>query len=283
MQLEERGARVSVVITTFKRAHMVGRAVRSVLMQDLAISEIIVVDDCSPDDTQAVIARIEDSKVRYIRHERNKGLPASRNTGLRATTGSYVAFLDDDDEWFPEKLSKELAAIDGCVAVLCGALVNGSRTKLFGGTEVTRSELRRGNAFDPSGLLVSGDLIRKLEFDEQLRMGEDWDAFIRISAHGRIGYVQEPLVLYSDGDHERMTNTVKFDVASDTGESMRMLAKHREFFGDFWYRYHCAHAHLMYLGNRDKKLILLLEAIHRFGISAVLAVLLTRLRLRLDD
>jgi glycosyltransferase involved in cell wall biosynthesis len=99
---------VSVIIPTYNRQHMVDRALGSVLNQTYRDVEVIVVDDCSSDDTEQVIARIDDTRIRYMRHEINRGAPAARNSGFAAARGMYVAFLDSDDEWLPEKLEKQL-------------------------------------------------------------------------------------------------------------------------------------------------------------------------------
>lgn len=103
------GARVSVVIPCYRQAHFLGEAIESVLAQTTPAAEIIVVDDGSPDDTRGVVARYEsDEKVRYL-WQANQGLSGARNTGLRASTGDYVAFLDADDRLLPEALEAGLA------------------------------------------------------------------------------------------------------------------------------------------------------------------------------
>ena len=101
-------AAVSVIITTYNRAHLVGKAIKSVLNQTFQDFELIVVDDGSTDNTEEVINSFNDTRIRYIRHKINKGGNAARNTGLRNSKGEYIAFLDSDDEWLPEKLERQL-------------------------------------------------------------------------------------------------------------------------------------------------------------------------------
>src|SRR3990167_9420175 len=90
---------VSVVMPTFNLARLLERALRSALDQTYDNLEIIVVDDASSDDTPDVVKTVQDERVRYIRHETNRGGSAARNTGIRIATGEFIAFLDDDDEW----------------------------------------------------------------------------------------------------------------------------------------------------------------------------------------
>jgi glycosyltransferase involved in cell wall biosynthesis len=99
---------VSVIIPTFNRAAVLGRAIRSVLGQTCQEWELIVVDDASTDGTEQVVRSFSDDRIKYIRHDRGRRGGAARNTGIRQARGEYVAFLDSDDEWLPEKLQKEL-------------------------------------------------------------------------------------------------------------------------------------------------------------------------------
>ena len=268
---------VSAVIATYNRANLVERAIRSVLHQTFQELEVIVVDDCSADNTRESVEAIADPRVRYLRHAVNKGLPAGRNTGIGAARGNYVAFLDDDDEWAPEKLNRQLVAIDGREAVLCAALVNGEYVKVYPRPEITMEDLRRGNEFDPSSLMIKTSVIKELGFDEKLRQGEDWDAFIRIAQRMPIAYVREPLLLYSDGSHDRMTNEARQLSMSDLEKRMGMLRKHREFFGPYWFRFHVADTYLSYIGSRKGKLETIGYAIAQCGFWSVFAVLWRKL------
>ncbi len=99
---------VSVIIPTYNRANLVSRAIKSVLNQTYQDFEIIVVDDCSEDNTEEIVKSFNDSRIRYIKHKKNKGGSAARNTGIKRARGKYIAFLDDDDEWLPSKLEKQI-------------------------------------------------------------------------------------------------------------------------------------------------------------------------------
>lgn len=105
----EPGPLVSVVIPAFKQAAYLAETLQSVFTQTYRSLEAIVVDDASPDDTAAVIAANDDPRLVYIRHDTNRGLPESRNTGMRAARGELIAWLDADDVYHPEKLEAHVA------------------------------------------------------------------------------------------------------------------------------------------------------------------------------
>lgn len=267
---------VSVIIPTYKRADLVPRAIECVRRQTYKKVEILVIDDGSPDDTGKVVRAIPDSRIRYIRHERNKGLPAGRNTGIRAARGEYIAFLDDDDEWRDDKLERQLASIGEYDAVLCVAEVNGYPLRLHPRPSITLDDLRRGS-FDPSSLLAKASVLKEVKFDESLRQGEDWDAFIRIAQRYTIGWVPEPLLLYNDGGHARMTSEARVLKGAELDKRMAMLNKHREFFGKKWYNHHVADTLLAYIGSRSDKVGAISFAIHRCGLLAVAWVMAVKI------
>lgn len=268
---------VSVVIATYRRAALVPRAIRSVLDQTVASLEVIVVDDASPDDTERAVNAIDDARIRYIRHELNRGLPASRNTGMRLARGEFIAFLDDDDEWFPTKIETQVAlCIDsGFHAALSASFINDGEMLRFDSPEVTSNDLRRGNDFAPgSGLLAEAGVLKELWFDESIGQGEDWDMLIRIVQRKyRIGYVDEPLYRVNDGGHTRMTNAARNLSMADLEKRMRIIYKHKQFFGQYWFKRHVAGMLLSYFWYRERKLTQVGYAIRRCGVAPVLAVL----------
>jgi glycosyltransferase involved in cell wall biosynthesis len=116
---------ISVIIPTYNRAHLVGRAIRSVLAQTFQDWELIVVDDGSSDNTEEVVCSFQDPRICYISHEVNRGGSAARNTGIKVARGEYVSFLDSDDEWLPEKLEKQLACFRNTQMEQLGMVVCG--------------------------------------------------------------------------------------------------------------------------------------------------------------
>ena len=97
---------ISVIIPTYNRGALLGRAIRSVLAQSYRNIEIIVVDDASDDYSGAVVKEFSDNRLSYIRHDSNMGGAKARNTGIKAAKGEYIAFQDSDDEWVKDKLEK---------------------------------------------------------------------------------------------------------------------------------------------------------------------------------
>ena len=182
---------VSVAIPTCNRAHLVGRAIRAALAQTFEDIEVLVVDDGSTDGTPDVLAGFDDPRVRRVRHQRNHGISRTRNTAIRLARGQWMAFLDDDNEWAPDYLERQLALAatrPDAAVVYCRACVRDARS----GAETARpATLWQGKVFGPllRGWipLMSGTLIRMSAltavggFDERLRATEDRDLWMRLA------------------------------------------------------------------------------------------------------
>jgi glycosyltransferase involved in cell wall biosynthesis len=209
---------ISVIIPTRNRAGFVAGAIKSVLAQSLRDLEIIVVDDGSSDNTAAVIESFRQPGLVYLRHDQSRGGAAARNTGILRATGEYVAFLDDDDEWYPEKLSRQMDVmlssppevgavytgyfiVDRSNAQIRGQIVPTERGDLYeallasnciGGTS---SVLLRRACFDEIGL-----------FDERLPSFQDYDLWLRIARKFHFDYVREPMLRYFVHNEKIWTN-----------------------------------------------------------------------------
>lgn len=182
---------VSIVIPTYNRAHLIERALRSVLAQTFQDFEVLVMDDASTDDTAGVMARIGDPRVRHIRSDRNLGPPAQRNRGLQNARAEFVAFQDSDDEWFLDKLEKQVArlrALPADVALTYCALIRHEESGLVRhisnaltpGNE--RVEILRCNTetFTQTWLGRRAALLECGGFDDRLHLWDDWDFLLRI-------------------------------------------------------------------------------------------------------
>ena len=99
---------VSIILPTYNRENLISCSIKSVLQQSYADFELIVVDDASEDDTGRIDKEFGDIRIRYVRHEYNKGCGAARNRSIELSRGNFIAFQDSDDEWLPEKLEKHM-------------------------------------------------------------------------------------------------------------------------------------------------------------------------------
>ncbi len=203
--------KVSVIISTYNRAALLPRAVNSVLTQTFQNYEIIIVDDCSPDNTQDVITAFSDPRIRSVRHETNRRQSAAINTGIANSRGEYIAFLDDDDEWLPAKLEWQVALLDTSpakVGLVYGWLnfVEDSSGRIIEGPRKTMN----GNimeeliAFDFPGptstLLVRTSIAREVGgFDEYLPIGKDADFICRIAKRCDVAVYPKVVMKYHIG------------------------------------------------------------------------------------
>jgi glycosyltransferase involved in cell wall biosynthesis len=168
---------ITIVLPTFQRAHLVGRAIDSVVQQRHEDWELVVVDDGSTDDTAGVLADRQDRRIVPIRLERNGGVSAARNVGLATARSPVVAFLDSDDVYLPDALGAFLRALDDHPEALAveGLSVNGTGTseghQLAGRSR--RDVIGHDAAPHVQTLAIRRDRGARLLFDRHLRSGED--------------------------------------------------------------------------------------------------------------
>jgi len=199
---------VSVIIPTRNRAGFLAGALKSVLGQSFRDLEIVVVDDCGDDDSRAVVERFTHPAIRYLRHDRRRGGAAARNTGIAHSIGEYVAFLDDDDEWYPEKLARQMDVMLSSAfevgGVYTGYYIVDRGDGRVRGQIVPRERgdlneaLLAGNCIGgTSAMLLRRACFDKIGlFDERLPSFQDHDLWLRIARKFQFGYVREPLFKY---------------------------------------------------------------------------------------
>jgi len=212
--------KVSIVIPTYNRAWLLRKAISSVLNQTYQDFEIIVVDDASTDNTIDVISALNSKRIKYIRHEYNKGEAEARNTGILNTNGQYIAFLDDDDEWLPKKLELQVKKIENSPQKT-GLIYTSIIRYYYKENKLIKKHqsitLHKGETYHilmkqniigtPSCVLIRRKCIEKIGlFDNTISYGLDYDYWIRISKHFDIEYLTEPLVKYRIHENRHSNN-----------------------------------------------------------------------------
>ncbi len=198
--------KISVVLPTYNRGHVIGRSIQSVLDQTIPVSEIIVVDDGSTDNTEEVVRSFDDDRIQFIRTPENKGAAAARNLGVKNARYEMIAFHDSDDEWRRDKMEKQISYINdhpGCRFVYCAFIKHFEYSDLIipdmnDGTKLEGdilAQLLYQNTISTQTILMERSLLNEIGgFDESLKSQIDWDMVIRVAKVCPIGFVPEVLV-----------------------------------------------------------------------------------------
>lgn len=209
--------KVSVIIPTYNRASLVGRAVVSVLTQKEPADEILVVDDGSTDETRAGVEKLAESHpaVKYL-HQSNQGPAAARNAGIRNARSNFIAFLDSDDEWLPGKIQAQLRFFEEnpdyliCqteeIWIRNGRRVNPMKKHQKFGGEIFEKCLPLCMV-SPSAVMVRREFFDRVGlFDESLPACEDYDLWLRASARFPIGFIEKPYVVKYGGHSDQRSH-----------------------------------------------------------------------------
>ncbi len=210
---------VSVIIPTFNRGWVIAEAVESVVAQDYQSVEIIVVDDGSTDDTtEKLIPFMADIT---LLSQKNRGVSAARNTGIRVANGEFIAFLDSDDLWLPEKISCQVEFFrNNPLAMICQTeeiwIRNGKRVN-----PKKKHKKLSGMVFEPSLhlCLISPSAVMMKQslfdisgnFDEELPACEDYDLWLRISASIPVYLIDKPLIIKRGGHDDQLSRNHSLD------------------------------------------------------------------------
>lgn len=204
---------ISVIIPVHNRASVIVRAIRSVLSQSLPAKEIIVVDDGSTDQTSTVVER-EFPEVRLIQ-QKNLGVSAARNTGIHHASGDWIALLDSDDEWKPEKLQRQVSALhENPIFQVCHTdevwIRNGKRVN-----PMKKHRKPDGWIFErcvalccvsPSAVLIHNSVLEKVGlFDQNLPVCEDYDMWLRVFSRYPILLVNAHLLVKYGGHADQLS------------------------------------------------------------------------------
>ena len=204
---------ISVIIPTYNRAHLLPRALDSILSQSCLPNEIIVVDDGSTDDTSVLMTSVYPEIV-FIQQS-NTGVSCTRNVGIKRASGDWIAFLDSDDEWFPEKLEVQMNALyknpelkichTNEIWIRNGTRVNPKKKhKKFGGWIFQKCLPLC--CISPSSVIIHKSIFDEVGlFDDSLLVCEDYDLWLRITARNPVLYIEKPLLLKYGGHNDQLS------------------------------------------------------------------------------
>lgn len=228
--------KVSVVIPTYNRGVFIGRAVCSVLAQTFTDFEIIVVDDGSADDTAKRVLELAqtDSRVCYLPHETNRGAQAARNTGIQAAKGQYIAFLDSDDEWLPEKLERQMVLFSQGGNRLGVVYAGYRQVSSDGRSSIEELPTFRGDVYKTAlarwiagtiTLVIRKDLFEQAGLcDESIRAYQEWDLCICLARYAEFDFVPQPLGIY----HIHSLPTISKNLLLSAWGYLDVVEAHRE-------------------------------------------------------
>jgi glycosyltransferase involved in cell wall biosynthesis len=205
---------VSVIIPTYNRADLVQEALASVKAQTYRDFEVVVVDDGGTDGTSEVLSAWRE--IRVLRHPSPRGVAAARNTGVAAARGQWLAFLDSDDLWLPEKLARQIFWLEGQPELLIcqteetwvrrGVRVNKPSTHRKVAGSIFLPSLRRC-MISPSAVILHRRLFENHGgFDATLPAAEDYDLWLRLTWRYEVGLVDEPLVIKRGGHPDQLSS-----------------------------------------------------------------------------
>lgn len=227
---------ISVIIPTFNRSALLKRAVLSALGQSFRDIEVIVVDDCSTDDTASMLKSIDGGRIVYLRNEKNEGAQFSRLKGVISAKGEFVAFLDSDDEWYPDKLEKQVSMFrklpekTGVVHGGCDVLFESTGEK----KEYPIPKLTGGvyrELLQEAGPMYPCLMVRKRCFDEipdaidtRVPSFQEWDTSINLARKYDFHFIDEPLMIY----HRHGGETISYNLKREVEGYLYIIEKHRD-------------------------------------------------------
>lgn len=201
--------RVSIIVPTRNRASLVGETIDAILKQTFRDLEVIVVDDCSQDDTESIIRGYADDRVRYFYHDSGRLVAVNRNYGMSQATGEYLAFCDDDDIWLPDRLEKQLPEFekDDHLELVCSnAVIFNEKGDIrpfhpagLAARDFTFNSLLRDNKIITSSVTVRKSVIDEvgmMDTSPALVTGQDYELWLRIARKYPVKYLDLPLVKY---------------------------------------------------------------------------------------
>lgn len=234
---------VSIIIPTYNRAKYIKKAIHSCLNQSYKNIEVLIIDDCSPDNTKEVIESIKDDRIKYFKNEKNSWPCVSRNNGIKFSKGNYINFLDDDDELLPEKIELQLekfktSKIKNLWVVTCD--VEYKRSDI---NEVKKNR-KKGNIYKDllksycvywilSWLIKKEYLLKTDLFDKKLIFNEEYDLSIQLSKNSNYDYVDKVLSVVNTSNNQLTKNFKERLVWT-----YKIFFKYNKEFYSFWLKFY---------------------------------------------
>ncbi|NOQ35372.1 MAG: glycosyltransferase [Methylococcaceae bacterium] len=203
---------MSVIIPSYNRAELLNRALKSVYAQTHSPDEVIIIDDGSTDNTRELISK-NYPHASYL-YQENKGVSAARNTGIQEATGEWLAFLDSDDEWLPDKLATQINALNTSDFKVChteeiwirnGVRVNQMQKHKKSGGWIFKQCLPLC-AMSPSSIIIHRDIFKQIGlFDTSFPACEDYDLWLKITARYPVLFIEEPQIKKYGGHENQLS------------------------------------------------------------------------------
>lgn len=207
---------ISVVIPTFNREKTIKYCLDSVKNQTYKNLEIIIVDDGSSDKTVEIVEAYDDSRINCIKLSGNKGAQAARNTGIIHSKGDWIAFLDSDDEWLPNKLTQQIELVGKAQVdvVYCECFVKKNEEYTLFGMKGLNGDIYKDLLFGPEpmfqGLLVKKSCLESIGYlDENVPSYQEWDTSIQLAKMFKFAYCSEPFFIYHLHEGETISKNIK--------------------------------------------------------------------------
>lgn len=222
---------VSVIIPTYNRADLVGRAIQSVLDQTYKDFELIVVDDASEDNTKEVVNDFDDSRIKFIRHKKNRGGSAARNTGAENANGEYLAFLDSDDIWYAGFIEKQFLTIENSSSkkgmVMCGMIKYGRGKKKQSIPSMLNFDQLltfQANLNGTSSFFVRQNVFKSIGgYEKKLKSFQDFDFLLRTAKEYCIEVNEEILV-----EHRLRDDSISLDMPAKAQGLELIIERYRK-------------------------------------------------------
>ena len=220
---------ISVIIPTFNREATITKSINSVLNQTYDNIEVVVVDDYSTDNTENIVKKIIDPRLRYIKLEKNSGACVARNCGVKLARAEIIAFQDSDDIWHKDKLKRQLDYINDNNLDFCSSAfvrISPKDRRIIAGERIIKEkeslwcDLLNHNWVSTQTIICKKKCFEQIKFDENIKRYQDWDIALQAVNYFKVGHFTVPLVdVYLQSDS--ITNTVKNDEAM-----MSVVMKH---------------------------------------------------------